>query len=136
MDRWGEEKRKEKKRRGKKRREEERREEEKNNESDKKERLKMMRREARGENSGKPHNISPYHIPHTTFRILHTTYPIPYTPYSIPHRQHPRSAYRRYVHHSAVGCVLLNTRSGLESCAKHNEAKPNVHRTDRLRRTL
>ena len=37
---------------------------------------------------------------------------------------------------SSLGCVLLKTRSGLVELCRHNEAKPNVRRTDRLRRTL
>ncbi|MEE0922303.1 MAG: hypothetical protein U0L47_07410 [Paludibacteraceae bacterium] len=36
-----------------------------------------------------------------------------------------------------LGCILLKTRSGLGSCAlKHNGAKPNARRADRLRRTM
>ena len=45
--------------------------------------------EARGMNSGKPHNISPYPISHTPYPIPHSAYSIPYTPYTIPHTPYP-----------------------------------------------
>ena len=59
----------------------------------------------KGENSGKLHNISPFPIPHRQY------------PHSAYRRYVHHSAYRRYIHHPAEGCVLLKTRSGLESCA-------------------